>query len=238
MLYDWDWTLAETEFRRAMESQPENSRAHLWYAVFLGAMGRHQESITRILRAQALDPVSLPVHQIVARCYVWASEYDKALEQLRVAREMEPGHVLTSAWTARAFSGKGRFREALEELGKAMNGTGRSPLLLALAGHAYGESGMRSEARGVLEELRQESARRHVSPMLSALVLGSLGDLDEAFRQYDLAYEQRSVDLAFLRVPNVSLPDQGSAIRLDPRFQMLLRKMRLDFAAPEGSGPL
>ncbi len=228
MLYDWDWPLAEAEFRRATESQPENSRAHLWYAIYLGAMGRHQESLARILRAQVLDPVSLPIHQIVARCYVWSGDYDTALEHLRTAREMEPGHPLTSAWTARALSGKGLFHEALEELRKAMAVAGRLPLLLALAGRAYGELGMRAEALGVLEHLRQESGRRHISPILAALVAGSVGDRDEAFRLYDLAYEQRSSDLAFLRVPNVSLPDKSSTIRSDPRFQELLRKMQLD----------
>ena len=232
MLYDWDWALAEAEFRRATESQPEYSRAHLWYAIFLGAMGRHEESIPRILRAQALDPVSLPIHQIVARCHVWAGQYDMALEQLRAAREMEPTHPLTCAWTARALCGKGVFGEALEELGRGMAVAGRLPLLLALAGRAHAEMGMRPEALGVLEELRQESARRYVSPILTALVLGSLDERDEAFRLYDLAYEKRAGDLAFLRVPNVSLPDQGSAVRSDPRFRVLLTKMGLDWPAP------
>ncbi len=228
MLYDWDWGLAETEFRRATESQPGSSRAHLWYAIFLGAMGRHEESITRILRARVLDPVSLSIQQIVARCYVWADEYDKALEELQVAREMEPDHAVTCGWTARALLGKSLFGEALEELGKGMAVAGRLPLLSALAGRAYAELGRRSEALGIIEELRQQAARRYVSPMLPALVHGSMGEPDEAFRLYDLAYEQRSIDLAFLRVSAISLPDKTSAIRSDPRFRVLLRRMRLD----------
>jgi tetratricopeptide (TPR) repeat protein len=228
MLYDWDWAQAEGEFRRATESQPENSRAHLWYAIFLGALGRHDESIPRILQAQALDPLSLPIHQNVARCYVWARKYDQALDQLRVMQEMEPGHPLSYAWIARALCGKHLFREALEELAQGMAVAGRSPLLLALSGHAYGELGMRSEALGVVEELRNESTRRYVSPFLGALVVGSLGDLDEAFRMYDLAYEQRTSDFAFLRVSHICLPEETSPVRSDPRFTALLKRVKLE----------
>jgi eukaryotic-like serine/threonine-protein kinase len=228
MLYDWDWVQAEAEFRRATESQAENSRAHLWYTIFLGAMGRHDESISRILRAQALDPLSLPIHQNVARCYVWAGKYDQALDQLRATQEMEPGHPLSYAWIARALCGKHLFREALEELSQGMAIAGRIPLLLALSGHAYGRLGMHSDALGMVEELQQESTRRYVSPFLGALVMGSLGDLDEAFRLYDLAYEQRTSDFAFLRVFHVCLPEEESPVRSDSRFAALLKRVNLD----------
>jgi serine/threonine-protein kinase len=232
MLYDWEWALAEIEFRRATESQAENSRAHLWYAIFLGAMGRDQESISRILRAQALDPLSLPIHQTVARCYVWAAKYDLAIEQLQTTREMEPRHPLSYGWMARALCGKGMFREALEELAQGMVVAGRQPLLLALTGQAHGELGMRAEALAMVEELRQASTRRYVSPFLEALVRGSLGDLDEAFRLYDVAYEQRASDFAFMRVSHVCLPERTSAICADPRFAALLKRLKLDGEPP------
>jgi serine/threonine-protein kinase len=228
MIYDWDWERAEIEFRRATESQPETSRANLWYCVFLSAMGRHRESLKRILRARALDPVSLPVNQIAARCFVWAGEYDQALEQLRSVRELEPNHPVTCAWTARALCGAGRFAEALEEVGKGMAAVGRLPLLVALSGRAAGELGRRDEALAVLEELRRAAARRYVSPTLSALVLASVGDLDEAFRLYELAYTQRVSELAFLRVSQVSLLPDRPEVRSHPRFRALLAKLRLD----------
>ena len=227
MLYDWDWERAEVEFRRATESQPETCRASLWYSVFLSAMGRHGESLKRILRARALDPISLPVNQIAARCFVWAGEYDQALAQLQAVRELEPQHPVTCAWTARALCGGGRFSEALEEVNKGMTAAGRQPLLVAIAGRACGELGRRDEALAMLEELRQASTRRYISPMLPGLVLASVGELDEVFRLYEQAYAERASELAFLRVSQVSLPDRPE-LRSHPRFRALLAKMRLD----------
>jgi serine/threonine protein kinase/tetratricopeptide (TPR) repeat protein len=224
MLYDWDWEGAEAQFKLATESGL-NSIGHLWYACFLGIMSRHQESIERILQAQALDPLYFPIHQTIARCYAWAGQYDKALEQLRTTQQMEPNHPLSYAWFGRVYLGMGRFQEALTEVQRGMEIAGRLPLLLALAGGAYGELGMDSKAREVLEELRQLSSHRYLSPMFEAFVLGHIGDLDEAFRLYDRAVEERSGLLVFLRVTH-EIP---STVRSHPRFAALMEKLRLDF---------
>jgi hypothetical protein len=107
-----------------------------------------------------------------------------------------------------------------------MEVAGRLPLLLQLAGFAYGRLGMRSQAGELLEELRQLSTSRYVSPMFEGYVLGAMGEVDEAFQIYDRAVEQRCGLLAFLRVTH----EMGSpAVTSDPRFAALLKKMRLDF---------
>ena len=225
MLYDWDWEGAEAQFKLATESAL-SSIGHLWYACFLAIMSRHEESIELILRAQSLDPLYFPIHQTVARCYAWAGQYDKALEQLRTTQQMEPHHPLSYAWLGRVYIGMGRFQEALTELEQGMAVAGRLPLLLTLTGGAYGRLGMRAKARAVLEELRQWSSHRYVSPMFEASVLGAMGEVDETFRLYDRAVEQRSGLLTFLRVAH-EIP---SIVRSDPRFAALLKKLRLDFS--------
>ena len=224
MLFDWDRSRAEAELKLATESG-QNSIAQLWYAVFLASNCRFEESTARILRTQALDPLSLPVHQTVARCYAWAGEYEKALEQLRVTQQMEPHHPLTYAWLGRVFVGMGRFQDALTEVHKGMEVIGRLPLLLQLAGVAYGQLGRQAEAGAIVQELRELSTRQHVSPMYQAYVLGAMGELDEAFRMYDRSVEQRSGLLALL---NVTHENASHAVRSDPRFAALSKKVGLE----------
>jgi len=227
MLYDWDWAGAEEQFRTATESGL-NPIAHVWYAVFLATMSRHEESITRILRAEALDPVSFPIHQTVARCYAWAGEYDKALEQLRTALEMEPRHPLTYVWIGRAYFGKQLFKEALTELTKGMEIAGRLPLLLQITGCAYGKLGMIAQAREVLTELGQLSKHRYISPIFEASVLESMGELDEAFRAYDRGLEERSGMFAFLNVHGAL--ETFNTVAGDPRFAALREKVGLSLS--------
>ena len=232
MLYDWDRSAAEAEFELATESG-QNPIAHLWHAVFLGIGGRFEESIAVVQRALALDPLSLPVHQTVARCYAWAEEYDKALEQLQVTRQMDPHHPLTYVWLSRVYLGEGRLEEALAEAQRGMEAGGRAPLLLQLAGCAYGRLGREAEARGVLNELRELSQHQYVSPMFEGYVLGAMGEFDAAFRTFEGALEQRCGLLAFLHVThetggyggkNASLA-LSPALRSDPRFAALLKRV-------------
>jgi serine/threonine-protein kinase len=224
MLFDWDREAAEVQLKMAAESGL-NPIAQLWYAVFLATRQRHEESIALVLRAQALDPLSIPVHQTVARCYAWAGEHEKALNQLRATQQMEPHHPLTYAWFGRVFLGMGRFQDALSHVQRGMEVAGRLPLLLQLAGCAYGELGMHREAGEIIEELRQLASRRYVSAIYEAYVLVATGELDEAFRMFDRAVEQRSGLLALIYVSHeIASP----AVKLDPRFAALLKKVRLD----------
>jgi serine/threonine protein kinase len=224
LLFDWDWPNAETQLKTAAE--PGLSPiAQLWYAVFLATRQRYEESIALVLRAQALDPLSLPVHQTVARCYAWAGEHEKALNQLRATQQMEPNHHLTYAWFGRVYLGMGRLQDALAAVQKGMEVAGRQPLLLQVAGCAYGQLGRRSEAGGILQEMRQLAAGRYLSPTYEAYVLGAMGELDEAFRMFDRAVEQRSGLLALLHVTQETA---SPALRSDPRFAALLKKAHLD----------
>ena len=59
----------------------------------------------------------------------------------------------------------------------------------------------------------------------AAAILVGIGELDEAFTLYDLAYQQRSGYFMFLRV----FPTREYPIRSDPRFVALLQKLHLNF---------
>jgi tetratricopeptide (TPR) repeat protein len=224
MLFEWDRETAEAQLQLAAESGL-NPIAQLWYAVFLASRRRYEESITVVLRAQALDPLSLPVHQTVARCYAWAGEHEKALNQLRTTQQMEPNHPLTYVWFGRVYLGMGRPQDALTELQRGMEVAGRLPLPLQLAGCALAQLGRHLEAGEVLQELRQLSTSQYVSPIYEAYVLGAMGELDEAFRLFNQAVEQRSGLLALL---HVTLENASPAVRTDPRFAALLKTARLD----------
>jgi hypothetical protein len=64
--------------------------------------------------------------------------------------------------------------------------------------------------------------------MLEASILGAMGELDEAFRLYDRAVEQRAGLLVFLNI-RASLETFSDAVRADPRFAGLRAKLRLGF---------
>jgi TolB-like protein len=56
--YDWDWSGAEAEFRRALTLNPGSAEAHHWYAHLLVSSGRFEESLAESERALALDQLN------------------------------------------------------------------------------------------------------------------------------------------------------------------------------------
>ncbi len=223
-LYDWDWALADSEFARAASLGPDITAVSNWHAIFLALMGRDEEAMEIITRAQAIDPLSLINQLTVGRCHYLARRFDAAIAQLRSCLDLEPRFFLAYSAIARAYLAKGMFPEALAEVERGMSIVGRLPLLLTYVGCAHAALRQRSEALGVLDELREAATHRYVPSIYSAQIRSALGELEEAFELYDLAYHQRSGWLVFLRAEPL-----WDHLRPDPRFRDLLRRMRLNF---------
>ena len=89
--YDWEWAAAEKEFLRGLELNPGYATGHQWYAEYLRAVGRQEEGLAEMKRALELDPLSLIINTSLGWQYVYARQYEKAIEQCRKTVEMEPG---------------------------------------------------------------------------------------------------------------------------------------------------
>jgi tetratricopeptide (TPR) repeat protein len=222
-LYDWDWPRAEQELVRAITLKPQYSFAYIWHSFLMSTLGRHEESIRSITRAQTLDPLSLPVNMMIPRCYYWGRRFDEALRHAQAMLEMESRYQLVYLWLGKIYLAQGRLAEALAILERGRELTGPSPYLLSIVGMVYGKLGHRAEALAILQQLREAGRQRWVSPFFESHVLIGLGERDGALRLLEDAYQQRSGFIVMLPVD--PLYDE---IRSDPRFQHLLQSVRLD----------
>ncbi len=134
---------------------------------------------------------------------------------------MDPNFPESHRLLGSVYVQKGMYQEAIAEFKKAAL-LGSGPLALARLGHAYAISGKRGEAIKVLNELKELSKRRYVSPFDTALIYTGLGDKDNALESLEKAYEDRAFDLALLKVEPML-----DGLRSDPRFQDLMRRLGL-----------
>ena len=95
-------------------------------------------------------------------------------------------------------------------------------LAFAGLGHVAARRGRIDEARAVLAELDERARSRYVSPVAQAGLYVTLGDVDHAFDWLEKAYQERRGWLAYLRIEPML-----ARLRVDPRFQLLLERMRL-----------
>jgi tetratricopeptide (TPR) repeat protein len=220
--YNWDWLGAEREYRRAIEINPSYSDAHQMYSYYLSAMGRFDEALAEMKRAQELDPVSLEKLAGIGEVLYFQRQYDKAIEQYQMTLEMDPNSGFAHWAIGNAYVHKGMFDEAITEYQKAIPLSGDSPDEPAMLGFAYALSGKRQEAQQVIEELKERSKRSYISPTTIAVIYGGLGDKDQAFEWLDKAYEAQDSLLILLNVEPMF-----DSLRPDPRFIELRRRVNL-----------
>jgi TolB-like protein/DNA-binding winged helix-turn-helix (wHTH) protein/Flp pilus assembly protein TadD len=220
--YDWDWTRAEQEFRRAIELNPNYATAHHWYSYYLSAMGRFPEAMAEASRAQQIDPLSLSANTTVVGRARDLGEYSYAIDLSRRALEMDPNFVPAHIALGSIYEVQGIWTQAIREYQKAVELSHNSPSALASLGHAYGVAGRQNEARVILASLREASKKRYVSAFDMAVVFAGIRDSDGAFQWLEKAYAERESQMAFLNVTRRLDP-----VRSDPRFADLLHRMGL-----------
>ena len=217
--FDWAWREAEREFQRAVELNPRYVRAHHWYALFLAAMGRHIEAIAEIRKAENLDPLSLIVSVAEGRILHFARRFDDAIAEFQKILELDPKFIPAHSDLGATYDEKGLLHQALAEFETCVALSHGGPLYVAAVAEVHARLGNREKALKMLSELL-ETKDLYVSPSSIAFIYSSLGELDEAFSWQEKAYQERDASLAWLKVA-----PESDALRADPRFADLLRRM-------------
>jgi serine/threonine-protein kinase len=220
--FDWDWPEAEREYKRAIELNPGYATAHQWYSGCLRAVGRLEEALTEIRRAQELDPLSLAISRDVGRAYRLRRQPDLAIEQYRTTLELEPSFPSGYLHLALEYQAESRYEAAIAALERGRSLPGANPLITGGLGYCYASWGKRSEALPLLDELKESSSTRYVSPMATALIYIGLGEKERAFEWLEKAYEEHDRWLAWLKVDPVF-----DSLRSDARFSSLLKRVGL-----------
>lgn len=216
--YEWDWEAAGREFQRAIEIDPRNTNARHWYSHYLTAMGRTGESLEQSRRAIEISPYDDILRQHLGWHYLFARDYQRALDEQLRALEMNPSGG-THAFLAWAYQGLGRNGEAIAECEQAIVTFGEDAFAMGFVGFVLGRAGQQRRARELAVELE---ARGDQTDYAVAMVHAGLGDRERVLTWLERGYEHRSPGLAYLGV-DPRLDD----FRSDPRLVSLLRRMRL-----------
>jgi TolB-like protein/DNA-binding winged helix-turn-helix (wHTH) protein/Tfp pilus assembly protein PilF len=218
--FDWDFDAAGKEFRRAIELNPGYATAHHWYAWHLSLLGRYDEAIAEMKKAENLDPLSLIINADLAELLVLAHLPDESIEQSRKTIEMDSNFALAHNQLAQACLQKHLNDEAVAELQKALQLSGGSPTVMANLARAYVASGKRNEALELLNDLKKRSNSTYSHGSEIAVIYAALGDSDQAMNWLEKGYQERFN-------PGVLLRPGFDPLRSDPRFQALVRRIGL-----------
>ncbi|MEO7539640.1 MAG: tetratricopeptide repeat protein, partial [Pyrinomonadaceae bacterium] len=118
---DWNWKEAENQYKRALELNPNNADAHMYYAHLLSIMGRHTEALAEVKLARELEPLDLRINTLEAQFLIHARQPDEALARLQETFKLDPDYWLAHSFAASAYIEKGMYAEAVAEARRARN---------------------------------------------------------------------------------------------------------------------
>ena len=220
---DWDWEVAEHEFRRAIELDPRNPTAHHWYAVScLAPFHRLDEALDSMQVARALAPLSCIVACDCARIHYYRREYEFAMEQCEQAIELNP--YFSQAYWMKGFiqeqhrefvHAEAAFKRALQLWPRSRRSKSGLARVFALMGN-------KREARQLVSELQQLSEISYVSPWELASVFFALGEEETGFEWLKRAFKDRSFELL-----SFTVDPHFDRLKTNPIFQDLARQLGL-----------
>ncbi len=192
----------EGEFQRAISLNPGYSTAMHWYALFMAAKGRRDESIREIKLAREIDPKSLIINANVGWCYYLAGDYDLAIEAERNTLQMDPAFAVARGYLGQAYLEKKRYEDAVREF----------QVYLSLApGEVSREAdsgtptrfGKKGDAEEILREFENAPKSKYISNYDKAIVYAGFRDKEKTMSALEKAYDERNG-----RMPNLAVHPQ------------------------------
>jgi TolB-like protein/DNA-binding winged helix-turn-helix (wHTH) protein len=219
--YDWNFPLAEREFKRSVQLKPNIEDAQ-GYGFFLSAMGRHGEAIATMRRARDLDPLSPWQNRNLASALYYARRYDEAVEQFQKAAELNPTFPVVYNWLAWLYAARQMDGEAVSWELKHAEVVGVNPVQVAESRELVARYGPRAYWRRALDNAKKLGPGKtyaHAAYHVAALA-ARLGEKDAAFQYLERAFDERSFWMPLLNVDPLF-----DSLRADPRFRDLLERI-------------
>jgi tetratricopeptide (TPR) repeat protein len=207
------WQESESEYKRAIELNPNYATAHLWYGLLLESLGQQSANLAERKLARELDPLDFTARRAVGGAYFYLGEYDRAIAEFNSALELNPDFFMSHQGLGQAYIAKKMYPSAIAEFAKADD--------LGNLGYAYAVSGNKKRARQILNKLNDDSKSQYVSPNSQALILVGLGENEQAISCLEKAVHENAA------LHHVKVDPAFAPLRGNPRFQQVLLRLGL-----------
>jgi TolB-like protein len=225
MEYDWNFAGGESEYKKALELDPNDATAHEWYAFDIGKIGgREQEAIVEINRAHQLDPLAPVISSDAGFVHISARQYDEAIVVCKKLANENPTFAAAHSCLAGAYWGKRMYPQVIEEqksYGQLSGDRNESEFASALE-QGFRSAGWKGALTKGIEARKAQGKNGYRSAYGIAALYADLGDKDQAFQWLNTAYQERDKGLVSLKTDFLLDP-----LRSDPRFAELVRKVGL-----------
>jgi tetratricopeptide (TPR) repeat protein len=185
-------------------------------------MGRHDEAIAEIKRAQSLDPLSLIINAVAGDTYTKARQYDLAIDQLRKTIEMDKNFSRAYRFLGNVYIEKEMYTEAIAAYRTADGVAGRGLERTDALQQAFAAGGSDGYWKKQLDFLKADSEKGALLDYAIASVYARLGDKEQAINWLEKAFRSHDPYLVYLKIDR-----PFDSLRSDARVVDLMRRVAL-----------
>ena len=226
--YQKDDKAGTESLRHALTLNPNLAVAHLRYAWSLSSLGRLNEAVREMRRAQELDPLSPTNNTALGVILGFARDFPGSLACCYKAAELEPDSPAIQENLGFAYTMNGRYQEAIEHYQKAaeLNPENRADVLASIA-TVLATAGRNEEAQGIMRDLLTLARTGKADPYNMTMLYAARGEQAQAFEWFEKAlqkeFEGEHGEADRLMIKYHPLLDP---LRSDSRFAELVRRYR------------
>ncbi len=221
--YEWDWSAAEAEFKRALELNPDDALTLDMYGAYRVIVhGDCDHGLAHLEAARDRDPFNPGSHFDLGIYSYLCRRWDESIEHMTRVTELAPEFAFSrlvlawdyalKGWTDRAAQ---QCLAVIEELGDRFD-----PQALSSCAWVNGKAERADVAARLVSRLRDPPAGVHVDPVFLSWGCLAVEDSDCAIGHLEEALRQRSSTVIFMRVA-----PPWDSVRDDPRFQAILERL-------------
>jgi len=215
---NWNFAAADEHYRQAMDLDPEYATARQWYALHLCDLGKYDEAVVEMQKAEKLDPLSLVISTDVAHTFLVSGLYQRSIAQCRKVLELDPTFASAHFQIGEAYMKMHMYKGAAEQFKVAMDLSSNNTKFLSNLGHVFGIVGKKDKALAILNQFERRSKQDFLHAASMSSVYTGLGENEKALCSLEKAYQQR-FDPEVLQWPTFD------PLRSDQRFRDLSRRI-------------
>jgi adenylate cyclase len=225
LTHDWNWDLARKQFLKALELNPGNEQARIWYGLYYlqYVCAKHDEAIMHMRLALETHPLSHYANSTLAISLLVAGHIKESIEKAKKGVELERDAYFAVGVLGLAYQGNGDYEQSEKQLEKALVISNRHSWALSMRVVLYAEWGQKEKAIEDYQELLTRSETTYIQPAILAIAAAALGYSEEAIK---FAYKACDDHDPFMVFACRCFPN-SKALRATEGYDGILRRMKL-----------